>query len=116
MEAAGKAVCPMSPTQCVPWKKNACCSARVSHELHRDKSSLYNFSWEHCGRMEPACKRHFIQNNCLYECSPNLGPWFQEVLVSPSPPPQQAALHLGQGCSCQHPWLTAAPPRPLPPR
>uniref|UniRef100_A0A8D1FCI7 Inositol polyphosphate phosphatase like 1 n=1 Tax=Sus scrofa TaxID=9823 RepID=A0A8D1FCI7_PIG len=65
--------------QCVPWKKNACCSARVSHELHRDKSSLYNFSWEHCGRMEPACKRHFIQNNCLYECSPNLGPWFQEV-------------------------------------
>uniref|UniRef100_A0A8C3YF62 Folate receptor beta n=1 Tax=Catagonus wagneri TaxID=51154 RepID=A0A8C3YF62_9CETA len=65
--------------QCTPWKKNACCSARVSRELHEDKSSLYNFSWEHCGKMEPACKRHFIQNNCLYECSPNLGPWFQEV-------------------------------------
>ncbi|XP_043338289.1 folate receptor beta-like isoform X2 [Cervus elaphus] len=29
--------------------------------------------------MEPACQRHFIQDNCLYECSPNLGPWIQEV-------------------------------------
>ncbi|XP_048215394.1 folate receptor beta-like isoform X2 [Perognathus longimembris pacificus] len=29
--------------------------------------------------MEPACKRHFIQDSCLYECSPNLGPWIQEV-------------------------------------
>uniref|UniRef100_A0A8B9WWE6 Folate receptor-like domain-containing protein n=1 Tax=Bos mutus grunniens TaxID=30521 RepID=A0A8B9WWE6_BOSMU len=29
--------------------------------------------------MEPACKRHFIQDTCLYECSPNLGPWIREV-------------------------------------
>ena len=29
--------------------------------------------------MEPACKRHFIQDTCLYECSPNLGPWIQQV-------------------------------------
>ncbi|TKC35931.1 hypothetical protein EI555_003966 [Monodon monoceros] len=65
--------------QCIPWKKNACCSAKVSQELHRDTSSLYNFNWEHCGKMKPACKRHFIQDNCLYECSPNLGPWIQEV-------------------------------------
>ncbi|XP_055279566.1 folate receptor beta-like [Moschus berezovskii] len=65
--------------QCIPWKKNACCSARVSQELHKDASSLYNFTWDHCGKMEPACQRHFIQDNCLYECSPNLGPWIQEV-------------------------------------
>ncbi|OWK18108.1 FOLR2 [Cervus elaphus hippelaphus] len=64
--------------QCTPWKKNACCSARVSQELHKDTSSLYNFTWDHCGKMEPACQRHFIQDNCLYECSPNLGPWIQE--------------------------------------
>ena len=78
-----------SPLQCIPWKKNACCSAKVSQELHRDTSSLYNFNWDHCGKMEPACKRHFIQDNCLYECSPNLGPWIQEVLVSPSPHPSR---------------------------
>lgn len=30
--------------------------------------------------MTPACKRHFIQDTCLYECSPNLGPWIQQVM------------------------------------
>ncbi|KAM5317963.1 folate receptor beta-like isoform 1-T3 [Glossophaga mutica] len=65
--------------QCRPWKKNACCSASTSQELHKDTSLLYNFNWDHCGKMEPACKRHFIQDTCLYECSPNLGPWIQQV-------------------------------------
>ncbi|XP_023377474.1 folate receptor beta-like [Pteropus vampyrus] len=65
--------------QCSPWKKNACCSVSTSQELHRDTSLLYNFNWDHCGQMEPACKRHFIQDTCLYECSPNLGPWIQQV-------------------------------------
>ncbi|PNJ51525.1 FOLR2 isoform 1 [Pongo abelii] len=65
--------------QCSPWKKNACCTASTSQELHKDTSRLYNFNWDHCGKMEPACKRHFIQDTCLYECSPNLGPWIQQV-------------------------------------
>ncbi|XP_058401705.1 folate receptor gamma-like [Diceros bicornis minor] len=65
--------------QCSPWKKNACCSVSTSRELHKDTSLLYNFTWDHCGKMEPACKRHFIQDTCLYECSPNLGPWIQQV-------------------------------------
>lgn len=29
--------------------------------------------------MPPKCKRHFIQDMCLYECSPNLGPWIDQV-------------------------------------
>ncbi|GAB5577427.1 folate receptor beta [Prionailurus iriomotensis] len=65
--------------QCTPWRKNACCSHNTSQELHKDPSLLYNFNLDHCGKIEPACKRHFIQDNCLYECSPNLGPWIQEV-------------------------------------
>ncbi|XP_007173726.2 folate receptor alpha [Balaenoptera acutorostrata] len=65
--------------QCSPWKKNACCSVNTSQEAHKDISYLYRFNWDHCGKMEPACKRHFIQDTCLYECSPNLGPWIQEV-------------------------------------
>ncbi|XP_077722961.1 folate receptor gamma-like isoform X1 [Canis aureus] len=64
---------------CTPWRKKACCTVSTSQELHKDTSRLYNFTWDHCGKMEPACKRHFIQDNCLYECSPNLGPWIQEV-------------------------------------
>ncbi|ELK06784.1 Folate receptor alpha [Pteropus alecto] len=65
--------------QCSPWKKNACCSVNTSEEAHKDISNLYKFNWDHCGQMEPACKRHFIQDTCLYECSPNLGPWIQQV-------------------------------------
>uniref|UniRef100_G1LWD6 Folate receptor-like domain-containing protein n=1 Tax=Ailuropoda melanoleuca TaxID=9646 RepID=G1LWD6_AILME len=51
--------------QCTPWKEKACCSASTSQELHKDISLLYNFTWDHCGKMEPACRRHFIQDNCL---------------------------------------------------
>ncbi|XP_065384757.1 folate receptor gamma isoform X3 [Macaca fascicularis] len=70
--------------QCSPWKKNACCTANTSQELHKDTSRLYNFNWDHCGKMEPACKRHFIQDACLYECSPNLGPWIWQICVNQS--------------------------------
>lgn len=65
--------------QCSPWKRKACCSVNTSQELHKDNSRLYNFNWDHCGKMTSACKRHFIQDSCLYECSPNLGPWIQQV-------------------------------------
>ncbi|KAK2517585.1 olfactory receptor 51Q1-like protein [Columba guinea] len=65
--------------QCAPWKDNACCTANTSSEVHKDQSSLYNFNWNHCGVMPPKCKRHFIQDTCLYECSPNLGPWIEQV-------------------------------------
>ncbi|EDM18255.1 folate receptor 1 (adult), isoform CRA_b [Rattus norvegicus] len=65
--------------QCSPWKTNACCSTNTSQEAHKDISYLYRFNWNHCGTMTPECKRHFIQDTCLYECSPNLGPWIQQV-------------------------------------
>uniref|UniRef100_A0A8D2D0T8 Folate receptor alpha n=1 Tax=Sciurus vulgaris TaxID=55149 RepID=A0A8D2D0T8_SCIVU len=65
--------------QCSPWKKNSCCYSNTSQEAHKDISYLYGFNWNHCGEMAPACKRHFIQDTCLYECSPNLGPWIQQV-------------------------------------
>ncbi|XP_012600386.1 folate receptor alpha [Microcebus murinus] len=65
--------------QCSPWRRNACCTVNTSKEAHKDMSYLYGFNWDHCGKMEPACKRHFIQDTCLYECSPNLGPWITKV-------------------------------------
>ncbi|NXP66526.1 FOLR1 protein, partial [Chloropsis cyanopogon] len=65
--------------QCSPWKDNACCTANTSSEAHKDQSYLYNFNWNHCGVMPAKCKRHFIQDTCLYECSPNLGPWIEQV-------------------------------------
>ncbi|XP_071421324.1 uncharacterized protein [Pithys albifrons albifrons] len=65
--------------QCVLWKDNACCTANTSLEAHEDQSYLYNFNWDHCGAMPQKCKRHFIQDTCLYECSPNLGPWIDQT-------------------------------------
>uniref|UniRef100_A0A8D0FVC3 Folate receptor-like domain-containing protein n=1 Tax=Strix occidentalis caurina TaxID=311401 RepID=A0A8D0FVC3_STROC len=65
--------------QCALWKENACCTANTSLEAHEDQSYLYGFNWDHCGAMPEKCKRHFIQDTCLYECSPNLGPWINQV-------------------------------------
>ncbi|XP_065491358.1 folate receptor gamma-like [Caloenas nicobarica] len=68
--------------QCAPWRDNACCTANTSVEAHRDQSYLYNFNWDHCGAMSQKCKRHFIQDTCLYECDPNLGPWIDQTDTS----------------------------------
>ncbi|XP_055487506.1 LOW QUALITY PROTEIN: folate receptor alpha-like, partial [Leucoraja erinacea] len=68
--------------QCEPWRDNACCTANTSVHAHNDQSHLYNFNWNHCGIMTEKCKRHFIQDTCFYECSPNLGPWIQQVSSS----------------------------------
>ncbi|KAM4796196.1 folate receptor gamma-like [Rhinophrynus dorsalis] len=65
--------------QCTPWKDKSCCTVATSQEAHKDQSYLYNFNWDHCGTMSPECKKHFIQDTCFYECSPNLGPWIQAV-------------------------------------
>ncbi|XP_037233512.1 folate receptor alpha-like [Falco rusticolus] len=68
--------------QCALWKDNACCTANTSVEAHQDQSYLYSFNWDHCGAMPEKCKRHFIQDMCLYECSPNLGPWIDQTDIS----------------------------------
>ncbi|XP_068958312.1 folate receptor alpha-like [Petaurus breviceps papuanus] len=68
--------------QCSPWKKNACCTVKTSRAIHEDTSFLYHFNYNHCGNITPVCKLHFIQETCLYEYSPNLGPWIQLVLSS----------------------------------
>ena len=71
--------CVLVCAQCIPWKDNACCTASTSWEAHLDVSLLYNFSLVHCGLMMPDCQRHFLQAICFYQCSPNLGPWIQQV-------------------------------------
>ncbi|XP_068786980.1 folate receptor gamma-like [Struthio camelus] len=68
--------------QCAPWRDNACCTANTSAAAHQDRSPLYNFNWDHCGAMPARCKRHFVQDACLYECSPNLGPWIDQADTS----------------------------------
>ncbi|XP_032215828.1 sperm-egg fusion protein Juno [Mustela erminea] len=65
--------------ECNPWRGNACCRADTSLNTHLDLPLLYNFSLHHCGVMLPDCEKHFLQAICLYQCSPNLGPWIQKL-------------------------------------
>ena len=32
--------------------------------------------------MSERCRKHFIQDLCFYECSPNVGPWRQAVSLN----------------------------------
>ncbi|XP_059042301.1 sperm-egg fusion protein Juno isoform X2 [Mustela nigripes] len=68
--------------ECNPWRGNACCRADTSLNTHLDLPLLYNFSLHHCGVMLPDCEKHFLQAICLYQCSPNLGPWIQKAAQS----------------------------------
>jgi len=63
--------------QCSPWRERSCCTSNTSHALHLQHLS-YSFDYDHCQakqRMSEKCRRHFTQDHCFYECSPNLGPW-----------------------------------------
>ncbi|CAM1313449.1 FOLR1 (predicted) [Pycnogonum litorale] len=64
--------------QCLPWKSRSCCTYNTTRNLHIGKS--YNFDFNHCKRttnkqMSENCMKHFRQDLCFYECSPNQGPW-----------------------------------------
>ncbi|KAK3860461.1 hypothetical protein Pcinc_033488 [Petrolisthes cinctipes] len=60
--------------QCMPWKERSCCTDEVAEIIHT--SSPYNFNFDHCNqKMSDKCRRHFMQDHCFYECSPNVGPW-----------------------------------------
>jgi len=66
--------------QCTPWKERSCCTGNTSRSAHLTK--MYNFDWNHCSHirpLSPACRRHFVQDLCFYECSPNVGPWVVAV-------------------------------------
>lgn len=67
-------------SQCTPWKFRSCCTNSTSKILHEPMH--YNFNLDHCSTVKPLseeCRRHFIQDLCFYECSPNVGPWLIKV-------------------------------------
>lgn len=66
--------------QCTPWKKRSCCTHNTTRNAHHP--GLYNFNYDHCSQkknMSEECRRHFLQDLCFYECSPNVGPWTVRV-------------------------------------
>jgi len=67
-------------SQCAPWRNHSCCETQTTIDAHY--KGLYNFDYSHCsvrGYMSEKCKKHFVQDLCFYECSPNIGPWVVSV-------------------------------------
>ncbi|KAL5011671.1 hypothetical protein ScPMuIL_010222 [Solemya velum] len=65
--------------KCSPWTNRSCCTESITKDLHASPA-WYNFNWNHCPELlSTACRGHFIQDLCFYECSPNVGPWAVQV-------------------------------------
>lgn len=68
---------------CTPWKKGSCCKANTTANIARDGAfTLYRMKWNQCDSVKPLsaqCKKFLERDTCLYECSPNMGPWIVTV-------------------------------------
>jgi len=63
-----------SMTECIPFRENACCyesTVRSDHALNVEYGNSYK--WNRCGPISPQCERFFVQEDCMYECDPNIG-------------------------------------------
>lgn len=75
MATVAQGLSPMSSSTVQPLSEE--CLLLCQHPQHRspsDISYLYRFNWDHCGKMEPACKRHLFRTPVSTSGSPNLGP------------------------------------------
>ncbi|XP_073987680.1 folate receptor gamma-like [Rhodnius prolixus] len=65
--------------ECSPWKDNACCTPDTA--IKALSFTLYSLNYDMCPqkRMSEQCKKHFIRDTCFYECSPNIGPWKEQI-------------------------------------
>ncbi|KAA0193039.1 Folate receptor beta [Fasciolopsis buskii] len=59
---------------CYEWSESSCCTADLMRKLRA--GLVYNFDHSHCNKtMSEKCEAMFMQDLCIYQCSPNLGPW-----------------------------------------
>ncbi len=67
--------------QCAPWKDRSCCTTEVTQDMHISPT-WYSMDWSHCPTpLSTPCQKHFMQDLCFYECSPNVGPWLVPVSI-----------------------------------
>jgi folate receptor len=67
-------------TECHPWKENSCChEAVVTTPEAMNNAYGEGYLWDRCDgwvdgyKMSDACQRFFVQEACMYECSPHAG-------------------------------------------
>jgi folate receptor len=63
-----------SMSECVPFRKHNCCKPEtVINDDALDVEYGPTYKWDRCGPMSPQCQRFFVQEDCMYECDPNIG-------------------------------------------
>lgn len=65
---------PGTMTECHPWDDRSCC---YTHNV-KDVAIINNlygdgYRWDRCGKLSQACERFWVQEDCFYECDPNVG-------------------------------------------
>ncbi|EDO49867.1 predicted protein [Nematostella vectensis] len=62
--------------ECFPWKENSCCTADFTIQLAKDRvESLYNLTYNHCGNLSQRCEAFVKNEECFWQCEPNLIKW-----------------------------------------
>ncbi|XP_065828985.1 folate receptor gamma-like [Oscarella lobularis] len=61
---------------CATWKSHSCCTTQTAQLIDaRGDRDLYDFHWDDCDTISPACEYYLKAESCFYECSPDLGPY-----------------------------------------
>ncbi|KAK3596055.1 hypothetical protein CHS0354_032584 [Potamilus streckersoni] len=62
--------------ECLAWKHNTCCYANLTRELlENEVLGLYNWTYDVCGNISDQCRRYILQEECFYQCEPNVVKW-----------------------------------------
>ncbi|XP_031564630.1 folate receptor gamma-like [Actinia tenebrosa] len=61
---------------CFSWKNKSCCTAEFTIELKKNRvENIWNFTWNHCGNLSKECERYIKDEECFFQCEPNLIKW-----------------------------------------
>ena len=53
--------------ECLSWQDEACCNLELSMTIDRHKAvGLYNYSWDLCGTLSPACEEFIKVRNAIH--------------------------------------------------
>eukprot|EP00112_Aurelia_sp_Birch-Aquarium-sp1_P018121 Seg4283.1 transcript_id=Seg4283.1/GoldUCD/mRNA.D3Y31 product="Riboflavin-binding protein" protein_id=Seg4283.1/GoldUCD/D3Y31 len=58
--------------ECLNYKKDACCTGKLTQTIKNHPEKLYNFTWHHCNMISKNCLRYLKNEECFYQCDPTL--------------------------------------------
>lgn len=61
---------------CSPWAERSCCDHSQVNDIEAFRTLFadwYDAGGAICGALSPACEQFFVEEECMYACSPNAG-------------------------------------------